>query len=1155
MKRALHQVGILLGGAIALVAYSSSPLAAQARATSPVLQAMHEELARSLQVLKAQPAPPYFLSYQITEVQSATVSGSFGAITASGERRRRHLDVDVRVGDYSFDNTHAVRGGFPDFTDFFDLTEGSVQIPIEDDPVAIRAALWHQTDRKYKRAVERLTRARANAAIKVAPEDSSPDLSREPPETYVGVPVRLAVDRRVWEQKIRSYTAPFARSADIYDAQATFEAAVETRWYVNSEGSEIQTSQPVYRLHIAAFAKADDGMELPRYESFFALTAEGLPGDRAVLQAVDRMITDLLALRQAPTIEPYTGPAILSGRASAVFFHEVFGHRIEGHRQKREDEGQTFKRKVNEAILPAGFSVYSDPTLRRVGETDLAGFYQYDDEGVRARRVPVVERGILSTFLMSRSPIEGFAHSNGHGRRQVGFTPVARQSNLIVEAVEPRQRAQLKQMLIEQITRDHKPFGLFFDDIEGGFTITGRGLPNAFDVLPVMVYRVFPDGREELVRGVDFIGTPLTVFSRLAAADDHVEVFNGLCGAESGFVPVSAVSPGMLVSQVEVQKKPKSQERSPILAPPVARGPGSAPAPREAVTRAMRDELARSMAELRLDTLPKPYFIAYRVDEIERADAAATLGSLVRSDGGRARRLTVELRVGDYAFDNTNFMGMPTGRSRLGSGFGGLVELPLDDDYGVIRRQLWLATDGAYKEAVEQLSQKRAALESQTRSDYVPDLSKEDVTSVRDEAPTSAVEPSAGESLVRSLSAVFRDTPDLYSTSAEWSSGTARTWYVNSEGTSFVRTSPWTALRVQASTQATDGMPLQDFVSAYGAVPADLPPPDELSAGVTELAARLERLRRAPRAETYNGPVLFEGQAAAELVNQVLAPRLVASRRPVSDNPMFEGMATRLENPLLDQIGGRVLPRFLSATDNPTTGTYRGHFLGGYRVDDDGVPARETKLVDHGILKTLLTTRVPVRGISRSTGSRRADGPAVSNLLVTTDSGLTDAELKELLLRLAAEHGNAYGSIVRRIANPVLAAVGDTGAPTAAMSAVASGATRLAATLAFKLYRDGHEELIRNADVPGLTTATLKEIVAASQSQTVYTAPLKVRSGGFVVAFGGFAGGLLEGFEPGPEYTASYVVPSLLLEDVSITRPSGEAPRLPVASPPWVRMR
>jgi len=378
----------------------------------------------------------------------------------------------------------------------------------------------------------------------------------------------LALDSAAWEAKLRSYTAPFRRFGDIYGAEATLDAAVETRWYVNSDGTTIVTSQPIDRLTVSAYSKAKDGMDLPRYESYMSFTLQGLPADSTVLKAVDHMIADLHALQAAPVADPYTGPAILSGRASAVFFHEVFGHRIEGQRQKREDEGQTFKKAVNQAVLPSGLSVYSDPTLLRLGATDLAGFYRFDDEGVAARRVTVVQDGILKNFLMSRSPIEGFSHSNGHGRSQVGLTPVARQSNLIVQAARPRTHAQLKAMLIAEIKRQHKPYGLLFDDIEGGFTITGRGEPNAFAVLPIMVYRVYPDGREELVRGVDFVGTPLTVFSRILAADDQVAVFNGLCGAESGLVPVSAVSPGVLLAQVEVQKKPKASDEPPLLPAP-----------------------------------------------------------------------------------------------------------------------------------------------------------------------------------------------------------------------------------------------------------------------------------------------------------------------------------------------------------------------------------------------------------------------------------------------------------------------------------------------------------------------------------------------------------------------------------------------------------
>jgi predicted Zn-dependent protease len=442
-------------------------------------------------------------------------------------------------------------------------------MPVEDGPDALRAILWYHTDKKYKRAVENLTKVRTNVQVKVEQEDQSADFSKEPAEKHVEAIRELDVDRADWEVKIKGYTAPFADYGNIYGAQANFTATAETRWFVNTDGSAIQTSRTLYRLFLTAFTKADDGMELPRYESFLAVTPAGLPDDETVLATVERMIADLLALREAPVVDPYTGPAILSGRAAGVFFHEVFGHRIEGHRQKREEEGQTFKKKIGEPVLPETFSVYFDPTVERLADTDLAGFYRYDNQGVKARRVPVVEKGIFKNFLMSRTPVEGFPRSNGHGRKQAGFKPVARQSNLIVEVEGAVSRDELKQELLSLMKKENRPFGLIFDDIQGGFTTTGRTMPNAFNVLPIMVYRVLPDGREELVRGVDLIGTPLTAFSNLVQGDDELAVFNGTCGAESGGVPVSAVSPGLLVSQIEVQKKEKSQERPPILPAPL----------------------------------------------------------------------------------------------------------------------------------------------------------------------------------------------------------------------------------------------------------------------------------------------------------------------------------------------------------------------------------------------------------------------------------------------------------------------------------------------------------------------------------------------------------------------------------------------------------
>jgi len=535
------------------------------QAPSPVLQAMSAELNRSMQKLKTQPVPPYFLSYEIVESHQVNVSGAFGKLTGSHETRHRQLDIDLRVGDYSMDNTREIRGGLQlgSFGNF-----ASMQVPIDNDPDAIRSVLWYHTDARYKRAIEQLTKVKTNVQVKVAQEDQSNDFSREEPQQFSEPITDIKVDRAAWEDKVRKYTAPFAKHTDIYEASAFLRVESETRWFVNSEGARIQTSQPAWHLYLIAYTKADDGMELPRYESFFGFTEKDLPDDATVLKAVDKMLRDLEALRVAPVTDPYTGPAILSGRASGVFFHEIFGHRVEGHRQKLTNESQTFKKKINEQVLSKDFSVYFDPTARRLADTDLAGYYLYDDQGVKARRVTVVDSGVLKTFLMSRTPVDGFPQSNGHGRAQAGFSPVSRQSNLIVEVAPSAIKPDLKKLLIEEVKKQGLPFGLYFDDISGGFTFTGRVVPNAFNVMPLVVYRIYPDGREQLVRGVDLIGTPLTTFSKIVAADRNVAVFNGVCGAESGGVPVSAVSPAILVTQIEVQKKPKSQDRLPILPAP-----------------------------------------------------------------------------------------------------------------------------------------------------------------------------------------------------------------------------------------------------------------------------------------------------------------------------------------------------------------------------------------------------------------------------------------------------------------------------------------------------------------------------------------------------------------------------------------------------------
>jgi predicted Zn-dependent protease len=310
-------------------------------------------------------------------------------------------------------------------------------------------------------------------------------------------------------------------------------------------------------------------MDINRFANFDWLDPKDAPDDKTVFARIQVMIHETEGLDKAPLIDPYAGPALLTGRAAAVFFHEVFGHRSEGFRQKDINEGQTFTSKIGEQILPDFLSIKDDPTQASLGSQMLLGNYAFDDEGVPAQNVQLIDHGVLKTFLMGRSPLVSIPNSNGHGRRQLGYVPVARQGNLIVSSSKTMTNDQLRQKLIELVKEQGKPFGLLIDDIAGGFTFTGRGNPQAFQVLPLVVYKVFPDGRpDELVRGVDIVGTPLVSLTKIVATGDTPDIFNGYCGAESGSVPVSAVAPAILISEMEVQKKETSTDRPPILPPP-----------------------------------------------------------------------------------------------------------------------------------------------------------------------------------------------------------------------------------------------------------------------------------------------------------------------------------------------------------------------------------------------------------------------------------------------------------------------------------------------------------------------------------------------------------------------------------------------------------
>lgn len=564
----------------------------------------------------------------------------------------------------------------------------------------------------------------------------------------------------------------------------------------------------------------------------------------------------------------------------------------------------------------------------------------------------------------------------------------------------------------------------------------------------------------------------------------------------------------------------------------------------DVVTKALQDELARSVAQLQMQGTQKPYFVAYRADDIDGTKVSASLGSLTEEVPSHRRLLGVEVHVGDYKLDNTNFLSarnMAGMAARMGNS---IMQAPLDDDYTEIRRRLWLATDAQYKSAVEDYSGKKAALELRQQAGDVPDFSREAVLHISEEASPGKIDLAALEHLARDVSAVFKQMPDIYTSATEIEYRNTYTRYVNSEGTSFTRSQLAIHLAVAAATQSSDGLPINESFDVFGRSLAELPREADLLERTRQLGARIVKLRDAGYIDRYNGPVLFEDDAAAEVFAQIFAPALVAVPTPVSDDQRFAMFLDQFAGQftggsLLQRIGGRVLPEFLSVSDNPQQASYNGIALpGAWKVDDDGVATQPVKLVEHGTLKSLLTTRTPAPPLEHSSGSRRGWGPAPTSLTLTAEKTLAHNELRQELLRRAKDRGLAYGIVVRTVGGGGL-----TGLIRmfTAMASSPGSMTTNSLTEVYKLFPDGHEELIRGADLTGMTTATFRDIVAAGDKPVLFNAT-------FIPKFNALFSMGLSGASDLP--VVSYIVPSLLFEEATLVKTTTPRPNPPATKSP-----
>ena len=567
----------LLLASVLAGALSATPAPTDPRLS--ILDAMKEELERNKTKLKlGENPPPYFISYAVKDLTQQYVAARYGALFDDSTNRDRRVFADVRVGSHELDNSLNEEFDFN-----FSLKGTSYtsrkEAPLDDDLTALRQSLWLITDEKYKTGLFNLLKKKGEAVYVVDDPKKPPSFSREQPSTFIAQPTTYTFDRPRWTALVRKVSARFNDAGKIFDTDVRVTADKEIRYFVNSEGSRIITEQTFYGVHIYAVTRADDGQLLDDSRDWYGFRETELPSDDTVMQHAEALIQELLGLRTAPAIDPYTGPAILEAEAAGVLFHEAVGHRLEGDRMDNDAEGKTFKGQIGRAVLPAFITIVDDPTLASLGGKPLNGYYRYDDEGIPAKRVPLVEAGVLRNFLLSRHPVDGFLQSNGHGRGQSNRRPVARMANLIASSTKQVSDAELKQMLIAEAKRQGKPYGLIIRDIQGGNTNTSSFGYQAFKGIPRLVYRVDArDGKETLVRGVEVVGTPLSAVSKIVATGKTQGVFNGFCGAESGNVPVSTVAPATLLREIELQRVVEGRDRPPLLPSPASEPPQRAEA-------------------------------------------------------------------------------------------------------------------------------------------------------------------------------------------------------------------------------------------------------------------------------------------------------------------------------------------------------------------------------------------------------------------------------------------------------------------------------------------------------------------------------------------------------------------------------------------------
>jgi PmbA/TldA metallopeptidase C-terminal domain len=567
------------------------------------------------------------------------------------------------------------------------------------------------------------------------------------------------------------------------------------------------------------------------------------------------------------------------------------------------------------------------------------------------------------------------------------------------------------------------------------------------------------------------------------------------------------------------------------------------------IMEALTDEMTRSMSSLKLEKTEKPYYLDYTVVDLRQLTIEASFGAIIKSGWNRQRLLKVGVRVGSYQMDNTEFLGR---NGMYGAIMGHTGSLVVEDNYDAIRRDVWLSTDRAYKQAVEQLAEKQAFIKNQVQTDQVSDFSKSKPVKLIAPLRKWEVNKNKWQGVVKRLSNIFRQYPALFQTYVEMQVYLMHKYYVNSEGTVYRQPEILVSLVGLGITQAADGMKLKHYIPFHAANIEGLPSEKEMAAGIKQMAQELTLMTKAPALESFIGPVLFTRQASAELFTQVFLPHLSGQHPPLSSMPQMAQMVSASK--LIRRIGRKVLPRTITILDDPARSDYnKTPLIGSYSVDDQGVPAQPVKLVEKGVLKSLLLGRRPGKRITQSNGHGRSaimgkPGVQVSNLIITAENGRSYKQLKLMLMQMCKEQQLPFGLLIKTFDNPTI-----TGLEPSLSARMMQNPQNPPLTAPILIYRvsanDGKEELVRGLSITELPVNDLKYISAVGDDAYVHHRLVAPTGGAMGSVFSIFS----SGSGSGVRLPVSIVAPSLLFEEVEFEKIDEQRNKLPIMAHPYFK--